>query len=61
MQDLCRAIQADTSPRAEEEGRGHQNWGQKAVCRGLPDQNYAFWLKDAASLQGAAERDWCND
>lgn len=33
----------------------------ETMCRGPPDQSYAFWSKDASSLQGAAERDWCND
>lgn len=54
-------LQAECSPRAEEEGSGHQNQGRETMCRGLPDQSYAFWSKDASSLQGAAERDWCND
>ena len=27
------------------------------MCRGLPGQSSAFWSKDAASLQGASEKE----
>lgn len=50
-------LQAECSPRAEEEGSGHQNQGRETMCRGLPDQSYAFWSKDASSLQGELRRE----